>query len=288
MAIKTFTALTNEGVLKRGNRYQAKLSDLHVEDGFNLRTEGDDLDAHIDSLYQSIMSGVSVPPIEVRIGDDDKMYIVDGHCRRRAFLKAIQSGAEIEYVDIQPFQGNDADRVVKVIASSQGKALSPIEYSLGFKRLRAFGWDVDKIAKSVGKTRSYVDQLLILADANSDVHKLVQDGSVAAHLAIDVVRNKGEKAGEFLNTQLNTAKELGKDKITKSTLKKNNAEIVKNTSKSGEQLEQLTDADIKAIISRYERLKSSVLESLGKILQSSGNKEEVEGLANELLISLDK
>jgi len=214
----SFKGLAAEGMLKKADKYRAKVVDLKVEEGFNLRVEGAELEEHIDSMVKSILAGITMPPIECRIGDDGTLLIVDGHCRRRAYLRAIEQGAEIEYVDILPFFGNDVDRVAKMIASSQGKSLTMLEQAMGFKRLASFGWEPEKIASTIGKTRTHIDNLLILAYANNDVHQLVSVGAVSATMAIEVVREHGEKAGEFLKSKLDASVSKGKAKVTKAAI----------------------------------------------------------------------
>ncbi|MDI3258373.1 MAG: hypothetical protein QJR02_01430 [Sinobacteraceae bacterium] len=194
----TLKKLAAGGSVKKADLYRARPQDIHVEPGFNLRIPGGDLEEHIEGICTSILAGMSVPPIEVRVDDAGKMLIVDGHCRHAAYLRAISRGAEIEFIDVVPFKGNDADRVAKMIASSQGKSLSPLEAALGYKRLIAFGWDAPKIAASTGKNEGYIYALLVLANANSDVQKLVASGRVSASLAIEIIRKQGEKAGEYL------------------------------------------------------------------------------------------
>ena len=120
------------------------------------------------------------------------------HCRTRAYRLANERGATITDVTCIPFTGNDAARNLKMIASSQGKELTPLERAKGYARATAFGQDPQEIAAAVGKTRQHVEQLLILANANSDVHALVRSGAVSASVAIEAVRKHGEKAGEFL------------------------------------------------------------------------------------------
>jgi ParB family chromosome partitioning protein len=210
--------LAAQGELKKTDLYRARHKDLNLEPGFNLRRKGPEMDAHIESIFQTIMSGGHIPPIEVRVGEDDKIFICDGECRYRAYAKAIKAGADIEWIDVLPFKGNDADRVANMLTANQGLPFTPLEVALGYKRLVAFNWDNKKIATHHGKTTSSVEQLLVLANANTDVHNLVASGAVAAHTAIDVVRKYGEKAGEYLAAQLQTAQAKGKTKVTNSTI----------------------------------------------------------------------
>ena len=210
--------LASQGVVKKTDLYRIRPQDLKVEAGFNLRLEGQELEDHITSIFTSIMNGGDVPPIEVRVDEDDNIIVIDGHCRRRAYLKAIEAGCSIEWIDVLQFKGNDADRVAKMITSGQGKPLSPLETALGYKRLCKFGWDLDRIAKTHGRTKSHVEQLVVLAHANSDVQQLVAEGAVSAHTAIEVVRKHGEKAGAYLKDQLDTARSRGKSKVTSATI----------------------------------------------------------------------
>lgn len=62
--------------IKRAHAMQVRYEDLHVEPGFNLRTPLDLLDgeerqraeADDEALFQHIMSGGKIPPLEVRPG----------------------------------------------------------------------------------------------------------------------------------------------------------------------------------------------------------------------------
>jgi hypothetical protein len=87
--------------------------------------------------------------------------------------------------------------------STQGaKLLRPLNVAEGYLRLFRMGFDAAEIAVRVGKTKTFVEQLLDLANANADVHALVRDGRVAVDAAIEAVRRHGEKAGEMLYEQL--------------------------------------------------------------------------------------
>lgn len=212
--MKTFKQMIRDGEIKRADAMKVHIDDIHEEPGFNLRREGEDLDASIDALAEFIFAGGIIPPLEVRPRDDGGVFVVDGHRRRRAILKAIERGAPIEWVAVVAFSGNDVDRVARIMTSAEGRALAPLEVAAGYKRLTAFGLSPEDIAGRVHKTRQHVDQLLILANANADVQQMVADGIVSATLAIDVVRKHGDKAGEYLRD-----KTAGKRKITAGTIK---------------------------------------------------------------------
>lgn len=208
-----------DGTAKRADAVKVAFSALHVEPGFNLRIEDDEFQASIETLAQFILDGGMVPPLEVRPRAEGGMFIVDGHRRHRAYGLAIERGAPIEWIEVRLFTGNDADRVARIMTSAEGRPLSPLETSRGYKRLAAFGLTADDIARRVGKTRAHVEQLLLLANANQDVQNLVAAGGVSAALAVQTVRQHGEQAGEVLGKELDKAKAAGKKKVTAGTMK---------------------------------------------------------------------
>lgn len=221
----SFKTLINDGTVKRADAMKVRLDDLHVEPGFNLRIENDEFLASIDALAQHIIGGGQFPALEVRPRQEGGVFIVDGHRRRRAIIKAVEAGAELAdkdgtiWVSVVAFTGNDADRVARIMTSAEGRALSPLETAQGYKRLAAFGWEPERIARTVGKTRQHVDQLLILANAPSAVHDMVAAGSVSAAVAVTTVRDHGDNAGQVLGVELDKAKVQGKNKVTPGTMK---------------------------------------------------------------------
>ena len=225
MTAKSFKQMIKDGEVKRADAMKVRLEDLHEEPGFNLRAEGEDLEVSIDALAEFIADGGQIPPLEVRPRADGGVWIVDGHRRRRAMLKLDAAGRLVRdpagefWVHVVPFTGNDAERVARVITSQEGRKLEPLELAAGYKRLAAFGWSADQIAKKVGKTRQHVDQMLILADAPSAVHAMVKEGAVSAAVAVETVRKHGEESADVLDGELQKAKAAGKAKVTAGTMK---------------------------------------------------------------------
>lgn len=216
--MKSFKEMIKDGEIKRADAMKVQLDNIHEEPGFNLRTEGEDLDASILALAEHILGGGIVPPLEVRPRPAGGVFVVDGHRRRRAFVKARAAGAPIEWIAVIAFTGNDADRVARVMTSAEGRPLSPLEVAQGYKKLAALGLTPDEIAAKVNKTRQHVDQLLILANANTDVQKMVAKGDVSAAVAVKVAREHGEGAGQVLQQELGKAKAAGKGKVTAGTM----------------------------------------------------------------------
>lgn len=206
--------------IKRADAMKVRLQDLHEEPGFNLRIEDAEFLGSIDDLSYHIATGGQYPALEVRPRAEGGVFIVDGHRRKRAISLAIERGAPLAdkdgevWVSIVAFDGNDADRVARVITSAEGRALTPLEVATGYARLRSFGWDNARIAAKVGKTPQHVAQLLMLADSNSDVQQMVAAGGVSAAVAVQIVRQHGDQAGKVLAD----AAKNGKGKVTAGTM----------------------------------------------------------------------
>lgn len=130
MAAKSFKQMIKDGDLKRADAMKARLEDLHEEPGFNLRAEGEDLEQSIADLADYLHQGGIVPALEVRPREEGGMWVVDGHRRRRAYLKLDAEGRLPRdpngefWVPIVAFAGNDAERVLRVITSQEGRKLS--------------------------------------------------------------------------------------------------------------------------------------------------------------------
>ncbi|MDQ4172605.1 DUF4406 domain-containing protein [Pseudomonas aeruginosa] len=156
MAAKSFKQMIKDGDLKRADAMKARLEDLHEEPGFNLRAEGEDLEQSIADLADYLHQGGIVPALEVRPREEGGMWVVDGHRRRRAYLKLDAEGRLPRdpngefWVPIVAFAGNDAERVLRVITSQEGRKLSPLELAHGYKRLM----DCDILALLPGWERS--------------------------------------------------------------------------------------------------------------------------------------
>lgn len=229
--MKSFKQMIKDGDVRRADAMKVKLEDLHEEPGFNLRTEGEALEASIDALAEFIANGGQIPALEVRPRAEGGVWVVDGHRRRRAMLKLDKAGRlprtpnkEIPgileaWVPVVAFEGSDADRVARIISSQENEKLSPLELAEGYKRLRAFGWLPEQIAKKVGRTRQHVEQVLTVGNANTDVQNLVAAGHVSATTAAQVVREHGDGAGKVLGAELEKAKANGKKKVTAGTMK---------------------------------------------------------------------
>jgi ParB family chromosome partitioning protein len=213
----SFKQMAKDGTIKRPDgRMTMNLDDIHVQEGFNKRVENEHTQAEDEKLFQHLMKGKPVPPLEVRVRDEGGVWVVEGHRRRRAYSRCRDAGKPVERIQIIPFTGNDVERIARIMNSNTQLPLSPYEQSLVVKELAGFNLSPDEITALVGKSRATVDKLLAFSQANHDVQTLVREGSVAVDAAVDRVKEHGEAAGKVLAGDVEKATKAGKKKVTKS------------------------------------------------------------------------
>jgi ParB-like chromosome segregation protein Spo0J len=211
-----------------------------------------DNEAHIQGLSESIaMEGVKIPLTIFQ--EEGDVFVADGHCRLAATMRAIANGADIKTVPCIPeLRGtNDIDRVLSQNIYNSGKALTPIEQGVNFRKALALGSSVSEIAKKVGKSISYVSQMIDFQAAPQAVHAMVKSGEVSATLAAKVIRENGNAAGlQMLKEASNETK--GKRVTAKAIAAPDKLwaelqSLVKSKRPSG-----LSDADLREVIRTLE------------------------------------
>lgn len=261
MSTPSFKQMIKDGSIKRADAMKVRLEDIHEEPGFNLRLEGDDLEESVAALAEHIAAGGQYPALEVRPRAQGGVWVVDGHRRRRALIKADADGRAIRdasgdiWVPVVPFTGNDAERVLRILTSAEQRPLKLLEVAVGYRRLVAFNWTVDQIARGAGKTRQHVEQLLLLANANTDVQRMVEGGLVSASVAVETVRKHGDDAGDVLSQELKKAQATGKKKVTLGTIKGKALPraIVNDLTQSLSEFCSALPKDAHEVLSRVER-----------------------------------
>ena len=191
---------------------------LEVEEGFNARPLNAD---HVAEMSLALRNGATFPALDVRV-DAGRILIVDGHHRHAAALDAIAKGFDIKSLDVRHFRGNDADRVAHMISSAGGLALTPLQLGVQYRKLIGFGWTETQIANRGGKSVQHVKDMILLGEANSDVHQLVNAGKISGTAALKAVKQHGSKAGAVIQEGLQQLPE-GKKKITPKALARTRA-----------------------------------------------------------------
>lgn len=194
------------------------LNSIHVKDGFNKRDDDERTRLADDELFQFLMNGGAVPPIEVVPRDEGGVWVVEGHRRRRCYERCRQAGKPIVRIHIIPFVGNDIERLARVMTSNNQLPLTTLEQAAVVKELVAFNLTRQEIAQLVNKSLPTIENLITLSTANHDVQQSVKTGEVSVGVAVERVRTHGENAGAVLQQDKAAAAAVGKKKVTRSVI----------------------------------------------------------------------
>lgn len=215
----SFKKMIKEKIISRSDSGMfISLDNIHVKEGFNKREDDERTRLADDDLFAFLMAGGTVPAIEAVARDDGGVWVVEGHRRRRCYERCRAAGKPVDRIAIVPFVGNDIDRRARIMTSNNQLSLSPIEQSAVVKELAAFNLSSAEIAKLVHKSVPTVEKLLALSSANYNVQQLVKGGEVSVEVAIDRVKEHGEKAAEVLEQDKKAAAAAGKKKVTRSVI----------------------------------------------------------------------
>lgn len=191
-----------------------------VEEGWNVRdlTEPNNA-AHVHELSLSIRAVGVKMPLKVRI-DARGPVLVDGHCRLAAVMKCVEEGIDIKSVPcISDNKESEADRVLNMIVANAGKALEVEEAArVVAKLVNGYNWSEKEVSDKIGRSTTYVRNLLDLQAAPHEVLLMVRAGRVSASLAIETLRahgNDSKAAVETLKAGLEAAEAAGKTRATK-------------------------------------------------------------------------
>jgi ParB family chromosome partitioning protein len=201
----------------RSDLYRLAPSDIHVKDGWNTRDIADPSNVeHIEMLATSIAAIGVRQPLRV-YWRDGQAFVSDGHCRLAAVKLAIERGADIKDIPVvtENQHSSEADHMLTMIVGNAGKPLSAVETARVLKQLSDFGWTTAEIANKVGRSTTYVTNLLELNAAPQPVLDMVTRHLVSASQASATIRKEGvTKATETLEKAVETAKAAGKQKAT--------------------------------------------------------------------------
>jgi ParB family transcriptional regulator, chromosome partitioning protein len=220
MAANSFKQMSRDGTIKRTDTGMfISLDHIHVREGFNKREDDERTRQADDDLFNYLMNGGTVPPLEVIARDEGGVWVVEGHRRRRCYASCAEAGKPVDRIHIMPFNGNDVQRLARIMTSNNQLPLSDIEQAAVIQELHnAFNQTTSEIAKLVNKSVATVEKLLTLSTANYDVQQEVKSGAVSVDVAVDRVREFGEQAGEVLQHDKAVAAAQGKTKVTRSSI----------------------------------------------------------------------
>lgn len=168
-------------------------------------------DDSLASLADSIRQRGVLQPLLVRPVDGGMYQIIAGERRWRA--------ARMLGLDEVPVIVMDVDDIetmqLALVENLQRENLNPIEEALGYRELiDTYGMKQDEIAKTVGKSRSAVANMLRLLNLPESIQKLVRNNDISFGHAKVLAGVEDEELMIFL------AKKAAQDKITVRAMEK--------------------------------------------------------------------
>jgi ParB/RepB/Spo0J family partition protein len=144
---------------------------VHVTDGFNARTNQDDL--ALRRLSESIARDGVIEPLLVEAGDSGEARLIAGH-RRLAAAKL----AGLEQVPVVYYEGERA-RQVSLVENFHREDLDPIDAARGLKAIaEELGLTKPQLAGQVDMSVTWVSERLRLLDLPEGAQELIAAGVV--------------------------------------------------------------------------------------------------------------
>jgi len=227
----------------------------------------------INELSKSIKQNGLIQPIAVRKDKDDpgKYQIVAGERRWLAAQKAGLHEVPIVVLDL-----NDSETLeVAIVENVQRENLNPIEEARGYERLhKEFGYDHEKIAKFISKSRSHVSNTLRLLTLPRDVISMLEEKLITAGQARPLIGlpNASKIAEDIVKKRLTSRQVESISQINKKPLK-----LERQIDSNIEEIQKLIENNLGLKVNIFNRKNNS-----GKIVVEYKNLDQFE-LISKLL-----
>lgn len=216
--MNSFNKMINAKVIKRiDSGMLISIDDIHVNPELDIRVKNKRLEDANEELFQHIMNGGKLPALEVEPREEGGVWVIEGMRRRLCYLRARDAGKPIDMIKIDPFVGNDLDKLSRVKSSNKQLHISDYEEFVLVKQMMAFNIEPQEMADRLTIPRYKVDNYLILVTAGYAIQQLVKDDAVDLLLAVERIKKNKDKALELLQADANKAQAEGKKRATKST-----------------------------------------------------------------------
>ncbi len=178
----------------------------------------------LKELSESIKKNGMIQPIAVRKNNSssEPYEIVAGERRWLAAQKAGLHDVPITILDL-----NDSETLeVAIVENIQREDLNVVEEAKGYRRLNEeFGYDQDKIAKMMSKSRSHISNTLRLLNLPKDIIAMLEQGELTAGQARPLIGmpNASSIAEEIVAKKLSarSIENIKKNKLKSFTIDPN-------------------------------------------------------------------
>jgi ParB/RepB/Spo0J family partition protein len=246
--------------IKRSDFFRVPLSEIVVEDNFNVREDMGDIESLAKSLAKM---GQKVPMIGKRsLG---KFIVTAGHRRLAAAQLANEKfGANIETMDFMIGEKDDESRILTMLLDGEGaKALTNAEMVAGIDRLLKSGMKRKAIIDSLvfGDSQAQKYNLVKAAEAPEAIQDLLAEGVISV-AKVNELQRKANSDEELIEL----AEQAVADKKAGKKAPKVNATVAKL--EEALSLADPTTAKYAVVKSIVNRLKSgATAEDIAKLLK---------------------
>lgn len=174
---------------------------IKIRPGFNVRKDYGDLQALADSIEQN---GQEVPG-RVDILKNGTFLLTDGH-RRFEAMKLLKG--KLFKAIVNSRETTEEERLIQIFTTQDNKHLTPSEAAELIQRLLTFGKNQSEIAQRIGKSPSYVSQMISFSREDEKVKEVVRQGKASVSTILKAksqIKNKADRT-EKITTQAETGK----------------------------------------------------------------------------------
>jgi len=192
-----------------------ELSKIIVKPGFNVRQDMGD----VKSLAASILENGQSLPGRVDVLEDGTFILIDGHRRFEALKLIEQQGHECFFkAFVNNSKTTDEQRILQMFTTQDSKPLESHEVAELIQRLMNLGHTQKSVAQKIGKSQSYVSQMLDYASESPTIKKQVVNGSMTVSDAVKLKKQipdqkeRTERVKELSNKGESVSNTLKADK----------------------------------------------------------------------------
>ena len=224
--------------VQKGETFRVDFNLLFIEKDFNIRELDDE---HVNNFAHAYTNGDHVPALVVEpvtVNDELRFKIIDGHHRYNGAAKAIKNGADIKNLPVVEFVGNNVDKVILMITSSQGRALTFLERAKAYQRLVSMGYSNKDLAARLNVTSAIISNALKLLKADKAILDHVASENISGSRVVSLMRTHATIDDAMKAAMSEVSLKLANDEIGAENLTaKSEPEITKHV-----KLEHVTDA----------------------------------------------
>lgn len=189
------------------------LDKIIIRKGFNVREDYGD----IESLSKSIKENGQQLPGRVDVLKDGTFVLTDGHRRFKA-IKLLGKDYSFKAI-VNDRKTTEEERLIQMFTTQDNKHLTPDEAATIIQRLLTFGKNQAEIARSIGKSPSYVSQLISFSREDKTVKDLVKSGQATVSTVLKTkkqIKNKADRTEKITSAASSNKKINVKDVTGKS------------------------------------------------------------------------